>query len=243
MGLRQPSPVQQNLLLGYPCDLPVVITLKALAAQHWRLALTSIMPLVQRVLPILAGSLLTVNATQSEGPFDVVIAALPFKAATGMLCGYLVLIPLLWPGLDRRLPIAPVCIADSIVLFYDSTLVRKDAFLPHRMNEERWHMKYRLCLEERSYGFGVYPGRYGGLHVGIDDVYGYHEDAKGLRFVTPLKPPMRFYRQWLKKFGWWFARKFRIRRQPTLLGLCSAIVLTFFKSTYVPTSLRLNDNH
>jgi Protein of unknown function (DUF3433) len=216
MGLRQPSPATENLLLGYPCDLPVLITLRALGAGHWRLALTSVMPLVQRVLPILAGSLLTVNTTTSKQHFHITIAATPFKVAVGMLCAYLVLIPIVWPGLDRRLPILPRCIADSIVLFYDSTLVRKDAFLPRRMDEQRWHMKYRLCLDERRYGFGIYPGRYGALHFGIDDVYGYHEDEKGLRFVAPLKPPMRLYRRWLKKAGVWSAKKLHIKRQPTL---------------------------
>lgn len=47
-------------------------------------------------------------------------------------------------------------------------------------------------------------------------MYGYHEDEKGLRFVAPLKPPMRFYRRWLKKVGVWSARKLHIKRQPTL---------------------------
>jgi hypothetical protein len=216
MGLRQPSPATENLLLGYPCDLPVLITLRALGAGHWRLALTSVMPLVQRVLPILVGSLLTVDTTTSKQHFYITIAATSLKAVVGMLCAYLVLIPIVWPGPDRRLPILPLCIADSIVLFYDSTLVRKDTFLPRRMDEQRWHMKYRLCLDERRYGFGIYPGRYGALHFGIDDVYGYHEDEKGLRFVAPLKPPMRFYRRWLKKVGVWSARKLHIKRQPTL---------------------------
>jgi hypothetical protein len=216
MGLRQPSPATENLLLGYPCDLPVLITLRALGAGHWRLALTSVMPLVQRVLPILAGSLLTVDTTTSKQHFHITIAATPLKAAVGILCAYLVLIPIVWPGPDRRLPILPGCIADSIVLFYDSTLVRKDAFLPRRMDEQRWHMKYRLCLDERRYGFGIYPGRYGAPHFGIDDVYGYHEDEKGLRFVVPLKPPMRLYRRWFKKVGVWPAKKVHIKRQSTL---------------------------
>lgn len=216
MGLRQPSPATENLLLGYTCDLPVLVTLKALGAGHWRLALTSAMPLVQRVLPILVGSLLTVDTTTSKQHFHITIAATPFKAVVGMLCTYLFLIPIVWPGLDRRLPILPSCIADPIVLFYESTLVRKDAFLPRRMDEQRWHMKYRLCLDERRYGFGIYPGRNGALHLGIDDVYGYHQDEKGLRFVAPLKPPMRLHRLWLKKAGVWLAKLLHIKRQPTL---------------------------
>ena len=216
MGLRQPSPATENLLLGYPCDLPVVITLRAVGAGHWRLALASVMPLVQRVLPVLAGSILTVDTTTSKQHFQINIAPAQFKAVVGMLCAYLILIPIVWPGPDRKLPILPLCIADSIVLFYDSTLVRKDAFLPRHMSEQRWHMTYRLCLEERRYGFGIYPGRYGALHYGIDDVYGYHEGEKGLRFVAPLKPPTRLYRRWLKRAGVWSAKKLHIKRQPTL---------------------------
>lgn len=216
MGLRQPSPASENLLLGYPCDLPVLITLRALGAGHWRLAFISMMPLVQRALQILAGSLLTVDTTTSNQYFHINVAATSFNAAVGMLCTYLILIPVFWPGLDRRLPILPLRIADSIALFYESTLVRKDAFLPRRMNEQRWHMEYRLCLDERLYGFGIYPGRSKALHLGIDDVYGYHEDAKGLRFVTPLKPPMRLYRRWLIKAGVWSAKMLHIKRHPTL---------------------------
>jgi hypothetical protein len=83
------------------------------------------------------------------------------------------------------------------------------------MDEQRWHMKYRLCLDERRYGFGIYSGQYGALHFGIDDVYGYEEVGKGLRFVAPLKPPMRFYRRWLKAPGIWAAKKLHIKRQPT----------------------------
>lgn len=77
-------------------------------------------------------------------------------------------------------------------------------------------MKYRLCLEERKYGFGIYPGRYGALHLGIDDVYGYNEDEKGLRFVVPVKPPMRFYRRWFKSAVVSISKRLHIKRQPTL---------------------------
>lgn len=59
MGLRLPSAATENLLLGYICDLPILITVKALVARHWRLALTSAMPLIHRALHILAGSMLT----------------------------------------------------------------------------------------------------------------------------------------------------------------------------------------
>lgn len=221
MGLRQPSEATENLLLTYPCDLPVIVTLKAMLASHWRLALISSMPLVQRLLPVLAGSVFTVDLTSSPDHFHIIIAGAQFKAIVGMLCAYLVLIPFVWPGLDRRLPIVPVCIADAITLFYDSTLVRDshNIFLPQRrMDEERWHMQYRLCLAERKYGFGVYPGRYSALHIGIDDVYGYGEDDtdKEVRFLAPLRPPMRPHRRLLKRMGDWTAQKFKIKRQPTL---------------------------
>lgn len=216
MGLRQPSPATENLLLCYPCDLPVQITLRALGARHWRLALTSIMPLIQRVVPILARSLLTVETITAEQIYHISIATAPFKAIFGILCAYLFLIPITWPGLDRRLPITPVRIADSIVMFYESTLVRKDAFLPLRHDEQRWHMKYRLCLEERLYGFGIYPGRNGAQHLGIDDVYDHHQGENKLRIVTPLKPPMRPYRRWLKRVGVWSYDLLHIKRQPTL---------------------------
>ena len=215
MGLRQPSCATENLLLGYPGDLPVVVTIRALSNQHWRLALTSIMPLVQRLLPILSNSIFTIDTTSSPDRFQINIVALPFKIVTGMLCAYLVLIPVVWPGPSRRLPMIPVCIANAIVYFYDSTLVRKDAFLPARLDEQRWHMKYRLCLEERLYGFGIYTGRYGALHIGIDDVYGYPGDEIGFRFVAPLKPPMRRYRRWLRGMIKWSAKKLSIKRQPT----------------------------
>ena len=216
MGLRQPTPAHQNLLLGYSCDLPVVITLKALIAGHWMLALTSAMPLVQKTLQVLLGSLLTIDTTTSTTEFSITFAALEFKAVLCILCAYLILIPLVWPGLNRRLPVKPLCIADSIVMFYDSTLTRREAFLPKHIHKDRWHMEYRLCLAERKYGFGIYHGRNGELNIGIDDAYSCREDKKGLRFVTPVKPPMRLYRRWMRRFVNWPAEKMRIQRQPIL---------------------------
>lgn len=215
MGLRTPSPATENLLLGYSCDLPVVITIKALANKHWRLAFTSLMPLVQRIVPIIGGSIFSITPTSQDRFFIGVSLALPFKAVTGILLTYLVLIPIAWPGLDRRLPVKPLCIANLWVLFYDSTLIRKDAFLPRTMNEQRWHMEYRLCLEERRYGFGFYKGRCNAIHIGIDDVYGHSSDEIGFRFVAPLKPPMRWYRTWLKSVWIWSCKKMKIKRQPT----------------------------
>lgn len=85
---------------------------------------------------------------------------------------YLLLVPTVWHGLDRRPPIFPTRIVDSICLFYDSTLTCGSAFQPRHVGEERWQMGYRLCVEERQYGFGIYPGSYGTLHLGIDNAYG-----------------------------------------------------------------------
>ena len=56
-------------------------------------------------------------------------------------------------------------------------------------------MVYRLCLEERKYSFGIYPGRNRALHLGIDDAFGRDEGEKGMRMVTPLEPPKRPHRR------------------------------------------------
>ena len=216
MGLRQPSPAKENLLLGYTCDLPVVISIKAFGAGHWRLALTSTMALVQRVFQVLVGSLLTIDTTTSASSFHIIFAATQFKAILGLLASHLIIIPFLWPGLDRRLPIMPRRIADQIVLFYDSTLVQSETFLPRRTDEERWHMEYRLCLEERLYAFGIYAGINGALHLGMDDAFTSKDGDKEIRTVAPVKPPKRLYRRWLGRARDLVLRTLGIDRQPVL---------------------------
>ena len=213
MDLQQPAPAIDTLFLDYSCDLPIVVTYKALSANHWRLALASTMPIVHRIFQVLVGTLFTVNSNPAKTVYHVSIFAPTVVLLICFSSVYLLTILLLWRGKNYHLPVQPLRIADPIVLFYDSTLILKDAFLPKDLHEERWHIQYRLCLEERRYAFGTYPGRTGAPHIGIDDAYEGIENE--ILRVQPLTGASSSDWQWTRDVRAWFGKKLRLKRRAT----------------------------
>lgn len=213
MGMRQPQPANENLLLGYSCSLPGAITVEALTAKHWRLALLSTMPLVQKLLVILLSATFANEPRKNARGVFVTVDSPTFLGAFAIIVAYVFLIPYAHPGLDRRLPHIPTCIAEFVLFFYDSTLVRSSIFLPHTLHEERWHMVYRLRLAERRYAFGLYRGTNHSVHLGFDDVCAEH-DGEALQIVTPVPSPTRWYRRQLKALGMTLSKILGLRSKP-----------------------------
>ena len=74
-------------------------------------------------------------------------------------------------------------------------------------------MEYRLCLEKRRYGFGIYSRHKGALHLGIDDVCGYHEHEEGLQPMAPVESRKKLYRRWMKNVWPSVAKALHIKDQ------------------------------
>lgn len=215
MGLRQPSPADQNLLLEYSTTLPVLTTFTALGAKHWRLALFTAMSLLNKLFVVFVGSLIVIapSETLPDG-HHIGFSYGAFMACLSFVLAYLVLIPYAWPGLDRRLPWLPSSILGWLYFFHASSLTANDAFLPRRPKEERWQMESRLKLQEQLYAFGIYPGRDGATHLGIDSAYSYGPGPERVRTVVPVLPPRRLYRRWLRRMQYWILRLCRKDLRP-----------------------------
>lgn len=205
MGLRQPSPVDQNLLLEYSTTLPVLTTFTALRAKHWRLALFTAMSLVNKLFVVFVGSLIVIAPSEKiPNGHHIGFSYGAFMACLSFVLAYLVLIPYAWPGLDRRLPWLPASISAWLYFFHASSLTANDAFRPRRTKEERWQMISRLRLQEQLYAFGIYPGRDGAVHLGIESAYSYVPEK--VRIVVPILPPRRLHQRWLRRVQYWILR-------------------------------------
>ncbi|KAF2134693.1 hypothetical protein P153DRAFT_392017 [Dothidotthia symphoricarpi CBS 119687] len=173
-GMSSPKPASENLLLDYNTLPPFVVTFVALKNGHKRIAWTSVVAIVQRLLPVLTAGSTTVVPGDESG--SIVYASMPlFICITIWLALYCFLIPLEVFGrklpqhyVKRHLPRSYSSISDLISWAYASKLLRSDDGDPFDFpisgpKNERWYMEARLRLklnhdrsEFATYSFGLY---------------------------------------------------------------------------------------
>lgn len=180
IGMRvKPMPASENILLGYNCLPPGVVTYTAIINKHWKVARVSTISLLQQLLPIVVASMVTVvngkhhRTVYTSSP--LLITALVY------LFSYIILIPyeVCRDGVKRHLPRNYRAIADVISWCYASSLLRSDALeLSWRKRDrasghtyERWEMEAALRLKHDSYLFGVYESQLnsGTYCIGFDE--------------------------------------------------------------------------
>lgn len=207
MGLRQPHLASENLLLGYLSGLPGLVTVQALSAKHWRLAVVTMMPLVQKAFVIFVTTVFQPTPRSSGIGAVVTVDKQAFWVCWITLIAYTAVIPWSMPGLSRRMPWFPSALGFQMLYVHDSHVLRSPAFAPASMFEDRWQMIYRLQLEEKKYAFGLSLSPDGAqMHLGIDEAY-INGDGNGLRqpltfserlqyrAVAPILPPERVRRR------------------------------------------------
>ena len=193
IGLTEPKPAHENLLLDYNCQPPGIITYMAIKNRHWKIVRTSLMALLQRLLPILVGGSITV-VEEMDGSCTV-YASLPlFVCAIAWLVAYSILIPfeVTEDNYNRYLPREYLSIMDIISWCYDSGLLHNHASVHTRPDllrdnffdisnsepdgkkfhlEERWYMEARLRLAKQKYRFGLYGSTKSPsiFRIGIDE--------------------------------------------------------------------------
>ena len=161
----------KSLLLAYPSSLPIQITLQAIINGHFKIAWLSFMSLVSVAIPILAGGVFI--ALWYPALDDVRISSLmPAYYALIAFCGlYGVSFLAIWPGRRRYLPHDITTLADLMSYLYQSPLLA-DKLL--REPRSKTDLVTRLIVAPPSermlpmYGFGIYVGRDGKEHLGID---------------------------------------------------------------------------
>ncbi|KAJ5886635.1 uncharacterized protein N7473_009309 [Penicillium subrubescens] len=164
----------KSLLLAYPTSLPIQVTLQAIINGHFKVAWLSFMSLISLAIPILAGGVFI--ALWYPDHDDVRISSLmPAFYALIAFCGlYAVSFLAIWPGRRRYLPHDITTLADLMSYLYQSPLLA-DKLL--REPRSKTDLVTRLIVAPPSermlpmYGFGIYVGRDGKEHLGIDRLH------------------------------------------------------------------------
>ncbi|KPI38842.1 uncharacterized protein AB675_5735 [Cyphellophora attinorum] len=166
---------ERSLLLSYQASYPLWVTVEAILNRDYKVALTSAVSVLSGLIPALAGGVFTAQLLQSG---DVRMkASLPgYYALCVFLSIYAISFTVIWPKRKRYLPHAIDTIADQLSYLYASPLM-----------SELWNVRTKPDLVARlvgtpagltgdwrekrpgaRYAFGVYMGRDGKEHLGID---------------------------------------------------------------------------
>jgi hypothetical protein len=162
---------EQSILLAYPSLFPIQVTIQALINRHYKIAYISLMSLVSPAIPILAGGVFIALWYPSHE--DIRISALmpAFYALIAFCALYAVSFLAIWPGRRRYLPHDITTLADLMSYMYQSPLL-SDKIL--REPRSKTDLVTRLIVAPPAarqlplYGFGIYVGRDGKEHLGID---------------------------------------------------------------------------
>lgn len=162
---------EQSLLLDYLGGLPFEVSIRAALAGHFKVAWISFVSLLSITLPILGGGIFTAQFVTTKQ--DVLMrACMPaYYALIVFTILYALSFLTIWPTRTRYLPHDIRTLADLIGFVYQSPLLGDPAF---RGPWSKTDLVTRLLgvppgeTAKLRYGFGVYAGRDGKEHLGVD---------------------------------------------------------------------------
>ncbi len=165
---------EHSLLLAYPSRYPFQITLLALTNRDFKVAWISFVSLLSLAIPVLAGGIFT---AQFFDQTEVRIAAtMPAYYTLCVFLGvYAFSFLIIWPKRKRYLPHSIDSLADHLSFLYQSPLLGDEVFqglgskrdLVSRLVGRDVSGGEKTKLKPR-YAFGIYVGRDGREHLGID---------------------------------------------------------------------------
>ncbi|KAJ5220260.1 hypothetical protein N7468_009464 [Penicillium chermesinum] len=162
---------EKSILLAYPAGLPLQTTIQAIMNGHWKVAWLSLMSLVSIAIPILAGGVFMALYFPSDDKIRISAVMPAYEALVAFCALYALSFLAIWPGRRRHLPHDITTLADLMSFLYQSPLLA-DKLL--REPRSKTDLVTRLIVApptERMYpmyGFGIYVGRDGKEHLGID---------------------------------------------------------------------------
>ncbi|KAF3035457.1 hypothetical protein E8E12_006071 [Didymella heteroderae] len=186
---------ETSLLLDYPCRLPLSATLAALVNRHFATALLSFVSLASLTIPVLAGGCFWTQYYANEDTVRVAADLPGYYALCFFLALYIVGLFALLPGRKKaKLPhrsnsVAEITKPELVTRLMGTayaersfsqsvrSLVRGDSPTDPALGEKE---KRRIGVPQRDstidpgairYGFGIYVGRDGLEHLGIDRVH------------------------------------------------------------------------
>jgi hypothetical protein len=177
LGRQQNNTAANTLLLDYSCSPTVVVIYTAMQRKHWKVFRTSLLALLQRILPIIVGGSITVTDL-GDGRSSLRFSTSLFIIIIVWLAVYALLIPfeVLESDSSRYLPRCYSSIADLLSWTSSSDLLRRDCLETDttesgatenpfniyvdggKTNNEmraKWYMEARLGLLMKKYQFGL----------------------------------------------------------------------------------------
>ena len=164
---------EESLLLNYTSCLPIVVSVRAAAAGHYKVAWFSFVSLISIIIPILGGGIFTAQFFTSEREVRVAADMSGFYALLVFLILYAISFLLVWPTATRRLPHDIKTLADLISFLYQSPLLNDPAFKEPKSKTDLVTSLLNASHGEGPqprYGFGMFRGRDGEEHLGIDQL-------------------------------------------------------------------------
>ncbi|KAL5049969.1 hypothetical protein BDW71DRAFT_174442, partial [Aspergillus fruticulosus] len=161
---------EQSLLLAYPSLLPFQVTITAIINKHNKVAWISLVSVLSGAIPILAGGVF-MALTYPGSMIKITPLMSAFYAIVAFCAIYMISFLAIWPGRRRYLPHGISTLADQMSFLYQSPLL-SDKLL--REPRSKTDLVTRLVIappgekDYPRYGFGVYVGRDGREHLGID---------------------------------------------------------------------------
>ena len=161
----------KSILLAYPSSLPLQVTMQAIINGHYKVALLSFMSLISIAIPILAGGVFIALFYPSRNGVRISTVMPAYYALIAFCALYAVSFLATWPGRRRYLPHDISTLSDLMAFLYQSPLLA-DKLL--REPRSKTDLVTRLIVAPPSerlfpmYGFGIYVGRDGKEHLGID---------------------------------------------------------------------------
>jgi len=162
---------EKSILLSYPASLPFQVTMQAIINRHYKVAWVSLISMISLAIPILAGGIFMGLWYPSHQDIRISSLMPAFYALIAFCAIYAISFLAIWPGRRRYLPHDITTLSDLMSYFYQSPLLA-DKLL--REPRSKTDLVTRLIVAPPSerllpmYGFGIYVGRDGKEHLGID---------------------------------------------------------------------------
>ncbi|KAL8699705.1 MAG: hypothetical protein Q9201_005847 [Fulgogasparrea decipioides] len=183
-GSTRGSPADESLLLDYTACLPAEVTIKAALAGHYKVAWISFISLMSATLPILSGGIFTAQYFIPSREVRVAADMSGYYALVVFVAIYALSFLVVWPGKNRRLPHDIRSLGQILSFMYESRLLNDATFWQPRSKVDLVTRLLGTLTGDRGsskYAFGVYRGRDGKEHLGIDRL---HRPESGEMFIA-----------------------------------------------------------
>ncbi|KAL9608130.1 MAG: hypothetical protein Q9167_007022 [Letrouitia subvulpina] len=175
---------ESSILLDYVACLPGEVTVRAVLAGHYKVAWISFISLMSITLPVLSGGIFTAQFFVETQDIRMAASMPGYYALVVFVVLYSLSFLAIWPTKKRSLPHDISTLGQIISYVYGSQLMDDAAFWQPRSKTDLVTRLLGGLTGDRGssrYAFGVYTGRDGKEHLGIDRL---HRPHSGEMLIT-----------------------------------------------------------